>query len=184
MVLRGLGLLLSLALVGCSAVESRQPMGLEPATDVAEQLQGVWLHGDDVVCMTHMATGVCALAYVENSKRGLDVTTYQLVLRCSPRRLYANLGKPDDNPATTATYCFALLDVRDADHCTVVLPRVAAFAEAVARGALAGTTSSADNVSIDCTPAQFETFLDSVVASNLWRVEEPRQLVRMKPTAK
>jgi hypothetical protein len=178
-----LGIILCAGLAGCSVVESRQPMGLEPAADVAEQLQGVWSHGKDVVCMTHSATGVCSLAYIESSKQVLEANIYQLAIRRSPQRIYANLTEPKDDPAATSLYCVALLQRSDNNHCTVILPRVAAFAAAVEQAALAGTNKSKDNVTIDCTPAQFEQYLAGVAQSNVWRTEEAIHLIRLVPVA-
>ncbi len=178
-----LGIIICAGLVGCSVVESRQPMGLEPAADIAEQLQGTWTQGKDVICMTHTVTGVCSLAYVETSKHALDANVYQLVLRRSPQRVYANLTKPQDDPAATNLYCISLLQISDKNHCTVILPRVAAFAAAVEQAALVGTNRSKDSVTIDCTPAQLEKYLDGVVQSNVWRTEDPIHLIRLVPAA-
>lgn len=176
-----LGIILCAGLVGCSAVESRQPMGLEPAADIAEQLQGVWAHGNDVICMTHIATGVCSMAYLETSKRAVDASVYQLIVRRSPQRIYANLTEPKDDPTATNLYCIALLQISDKNNCAVLLPRVTAFAAAIEQAALAGTNKAKDSVTLDCSPAQFETYLAGVVQSNVWRTEEPVRLIRLVP---
>jgi len=179
-----LGITICGGLVGCSAVESRQPMGLEPAADIAEQLQGVWAQGDDIVCMTHSATGVCSLAFIEtNNKQALDANVYQLAIRRSPQRIYANLTEPKEGANGSNLYCIALLQISDRNHCAVILPRVAAFAAAVEQAALVGTNKSKDSVTIDCSPAQFEKYLDGVVQSNVWRTEEPVHMIRLVPAA-
>jgi hypothetical protein len=136
------GGLLILALTGCSAVYTIQPIGEKPSKIEARDWEGTWIHKEGSVTVRVMdeEDGLLRIAWIERKGEGLAFETHDVQLRETGSWVFANTKDDDtDEPR----YLWALIK-RDGKQVIVWLPDEAKFKVLVEEGKLPGRTQGLD----------------------------------------
>jgi hypothetical protein len=193
---RLLGACAALALVGCEAVYSPEPLGDEVVTLDPAEWQGTWLAPDMVITTTVLdgAAGRLQTAWIERGTAGATLEVVEGTLRATGDWTFANIlddaeaeapadapadaeGKaPDAEQVTEPRYVWVRVE-KGENHLMVWSPNVEQFKVLVGDGRLPGRVTDDGVVLGELTPEQLRMINDP--AANLLNWADPAVFVRI-----
>lgn len=168
-------LLLLPALAGCSSVTVRQPLPLMADAAELADFEGDWVSEGQVLHLRFGADGIGRLAGLEWRDDRFIVNEGELVVSRGAERSFLSV-RLTENGSWLEGYYFVQYRFTGQGDLVLWLPDAAAFADAVAKGKLAGTVekgSNAGSVAIASPPEKLLAFLTDPANGSLFDYREP-----------
>ncbi|PKN24583.1 MAG: hypothetical protein CVU64_21800 [Deltaproteobacteria bacterium HGW-Deltaproteobacteria-21] len=160
--------LAALAVSGCAAVSSIEPVGERPKELIVDQWDGTWIHRNEAVTIKvlDMQKGLLRVAWVEEQNGIFKLESRDVELRESGEWIFGNVVEKQE----PASYYWGLVQ-KDEGQIAVWLPDPAQFAKLVQTGSLPGKVEKENKVILEkLAPEQLKELLSGDKGSLLdWK---------------
>jgi hypothetical protein len=181
-----LGILFQVSVLGgCASVTSQRP--LPQAVDAKEQarFEGEWVSDGQVIYLRFGEDGVGRFAGVDWKQGRFQLDEGEIIVTKGPVRSFLS-ARIKENGTWEQHYYFAEYLFADSGDLVLWLPNVRAFADAVAKGKLAGVVEKGkhtQSVMLTSPPEKLLAFLSDPANSMVFDYREPMILRKLVLTA-